>query len=148
MNIAWAVPRNKRTNPIGAGVRSLLIVVTAGVAVVATTTVFIFAGTVGAESGVLSSPAAIVATLAAVVVNTVIFDVVFRVATAARLGLLDVLPGAVLAAVLWQRCRSSAPPTPTTWYGLDPDVRTRSPSSSASWRGRSWSPSAWCSASS
>ena len=102
MNIAWAVPRNKRPNPIKARVRSLLIVLTAGVAVVATTTVSIIAGTVGAEGGVLSSPAAIAATIAAVVVNTVIFDVVFRVATAARLGLLDVLPGAVLAAILWQ----------------------------------------------
>lgn len=102
MNIAWAVPRNKRPNPIKARVRSLLIVGTAGVAVVATTTVSVLAGTLGADGGVMSSTAAIPATIVAIVLNSLIFDVVFRVATAARLGLLDVLPGAVLAAILWQ----------------------------------------------
>lgn len=102
MNIAWAVPRNLRPNPIKARLRSLLILLTAGVAVLATTTVSVLAGTLGAEGGVVSSPAAVLATIIAVGVNSLVFAVAFRVAAAARLGLLDVLPGAVLAAILWQ----------------------------------------------
>ena len=44
----------------------------------------------------------IVVAVAAVLANTVIFAVVFRIACAIRLRLRDVLPGAVLSAVVWQ----------------------------------------------
>ena len=102
MNTAWAVPRNDRPNPVKARLRSLLIILTGGLAVVATSTVSVLAGTLGAPGGIMSSEAAVPATIAAVVANTLIFAAVFRVGTARRLNLGDVLPGAVLAAVLWQ----------------------------------------------
>jgi membrane protein len=102
LNIAWAVPRNDRPNPVKARLRSLLIILTGGVAVIATTSVSVLAGTLGASDGVLSSEAAVPASLAAVVANAVVFSVVFRIATATRLRIRDVLPGAVLVAVLWQ----------------------------------------------
>ena len=37
MNVAWSVPRNRRPNPLKARLRSLLLLATAGVAVLATT---------------------------------------------------------------------------------------------------------------
>jgi membrane protein len=102
MNISWAVPRNDRPNPVKARLRSVLIVLTGGVAVIATTTVSVLAGTLGATDGMLSSEAAIPASIAAVVANSLVFAAVFRIATATRLRIRDVLPGAVLVAVLWQ----------------------------------------------
>jgi membrane protein len=102
VNIAWAVPRNDRPNPVKARLRSLLLIATGGIAVLATTTVSVLAGSFGATDGVMSSEAAIPATVAAVVLNSVIFAAVYRIATATRLRLRDVLPGAVLSAVVWQ----------------------------------------------
>ena len=102
MNTAWAVPRNRRPNPLKARGRSVLILLTAGVAVLTTTTLSVIAGTAGARHGVFSSPMAIFTTVAAVAANTVIFGAVFRIATARRLSFRDNAPGAVLAAIVWQ----------------------------------------------
>jgi membrane protein len=102
VNTAWAVPRHRRPNPLKARGRSLLILATAGVAVLATTTLSILAGTAGARHGVFTSPTAILTAAAAVAVNTVIFGAVFRIATARRISFADNAPGAVLAAIVWQ----------------------------------------------
>ena len=100
MNVAWSVPRHRRPNPIKARLRSLLLLTTAGIAVLATTTLSILAGTVG--SGGLASPMAIVAAIGAVAVNTVIFGAVFRIATARTISFSHNAPGAILAALVWQ----------------------------------------------
>ena len=97
MNVAWAVPRHRRPNPIKARLRSLLLITTAGIAVLATTTLSIVVGTGG-----VTSPMAIVASIGAVAVNTVIFGAVFRIATARRVSFGHNAPGAVLAALVWQ----------------------------------------------
>jgi membrane protein len=102
MNVAWAVPRNSRPNALKSRGRSLLMLATAGIAVLATTTLSIIAGTAGAKDGVFSSPTASVTAIAAVAVNSLIFAAVFRIATARRLGISEIAPGAVLAAVWWQ----------------------------------------------
>jgi membrane protein len=102
INVAWAVPRNDRPNPFQARLRSVLIVLTGGLAVLATTTVSVLAGALGAPGGVMSNRAEAFTTVAAVTANTVIFAAVFRIATPLRLRIRDVLPGAVLAAVVWQ----------------------------------------------
>jgi membrane protein len=101
-NVAWAVPRHRRPNPLRARLRSLVLLATAGVAVVATTSLSILAATAGARSGVFTSATAIVGNVAAVVVNAVIFGAVFVIGTARPLRLRDVAPGAVIAALLWQ----------------------------------------------
>jgi uncharacterized BrkB/YihY/UPF0761 family membrane protein len=80
----------------------VLILLTAGVAVLATTTISILAGTAGARDGVFSSPTAILTTVAVVAVNAAIFGAVFRIATARPISFADNVPGAVLAAVVWQ----------------------------------------------
>ena len=101
MNVMWAVPRNRRPNPLKARARSILLIATAGVAVLATTALSIAAGP-AANADQLASPVAIVATLAAVVLNSIIFVAVFRVATARRVRLGELLPGAIVAAIVWQ----------------------------------------------
>jgi membrane protein len=102
MNVAWAVPRHVRPNPITARGRSLLLVATAGLAVLATTTLSAFAGAVGAGDGALSSPTSLAVTAGAVVVDAMIFAAVFRIATAARLSFGAVVPGAFFASIVWQ----------------------------------------------
>ena len=100
MNVMWAVPRNHRPNPLQARGRSVLLIATAGVAVLATTALSIAAGP--ANQGGLASPVAIVAAVGAVVLNSIIFVAAFRIATARRLGLGELLPGAIVAAFVWQ----------------------------------------------
>ena len=102
MNVAWAVPRHRRPNPITARGRSLLLVATAGLAVLATTTLSAFAGAVGAGDGAMSSPTSLAVTAGAVVVDAMIFAAVFRIATATRISFGAVVPGALFASIVWQ----------------------------------------------
>ena len=99
MNSAWSVPRNSRPNPFLARGRSLLLLGTAGVAVIGTTALSAL-GTVDVGSfGALFRVGVIVAS---VLVNVVVFVAAFRVATPRRLSIGQVAPGAIGAAVLWQ----------------------------------------------
>ncbi|MCZ2839806.1 YihY/virulence factor BrkB family protein [Modestobacter sp. VKM Ac-2985] len=99
MNTAWAVPRNSRPNPFLARGLSLLLVATAGLAVIGTTALATFtaghAGSMGGASRVLT-------VLGSVLLNAAVFVFAFRLATARPLTIRQVLPGAFLAAVLWQ----------------------------------------------
>ncbi len=99
MNTAWNVPRNNRPNPFLARGRSLLLLATAGVAVIGTTAL----STLGTGSaGSLGMVLRTLALVASVLVNALVFVFAFRLATTRRLTVRQVLPGAVLAAVLWQ----------------------------------------------
>jgi membrane protein len=103
MNVAWAIPRNRRPNPILVRVRSLLLLATAGVAVIATTLVSALAS--AAESfGANGLGAGVKACLivASVAVNTGVFLLAFRIATARDLSWRRSAPGAVTAALAWQ----------------------------------------------
>lgn len=108
MNVAWAVPRNLRPNPLRARLRSLLLIVIAGIPVLATT-ILSALGSSGKSYGAdVSGVVAIMATLAAVIVNTLVFMVVFRVSTGHRLTTRQVAPGAVAAAAAWQLLQLTA----------------------------------------
>ena len=98
MNVAWAVPRNSRPNPLKARARSLLLLGTVGIAVLATTALSVVRTRVG-DLGGLGSALSLAALVA---VNAGVFTVAFRIATARALRVRDVLPGAILAAVAWQ----------------------------------------------
>ncbi|WP_241176018.1 YihY/virulence factor BrkB family protein [Modestobacter sp. KNN46-3] len=99
MNTAWAVPRNSRPNPFLARGLSLLLVATAGLAVIGTTALATFtaghAGSLGGASRVLT-------VIGSVAINAAVFVFAFRLATARPLTTRQVLPGALIAAVLWQ----------------------------------------------
>jgi YihY family inner membrane protein len=99
MNTAWRVPRNNRPNPLLARGRSLLLLGTAGLAVIGTT-ILSTLGSTGAGS--LGLVLKVLALAASVVLNAGVFVLGFRLATARRLSVREVAPGAITAAVLWQ----------------------------------------------
>lgn len=103
MNVAWGVPRHRRPNPILLRIRSLLLLVTVGVAVIATTVLSALgaaAESFGAPTVGLGIKAVLVAV--SVVVNAGVFLLAFRVATARDLSWRSSAPGALIAAVAWQ----------------------------------------------
>ena len=102
MNVAWSVPRNRRPNPVKVRLRSLLLIGTAGIAVLATTILSALGGSAAASGALFTGWVAVLVTAAAVVVNAAIFVVAFRVSTAIKLSVRDVAPGAIIAAVIWQ----------------------------------------------
>lgn len=103
MNVAWSVPRNRRPNPLKARLRSVLLIGTAGIVVLATTILSALGASAAASGGGLFSGwVALLVTATAVVVNAAVFIVGFRVATAIKLSVGDVAPGAIIAAVIWQ----------------------------------------------
>ena len=99
MNIIWSVPRNHRPNLVRARGRALVLLGTVGLAVLLTTGLSAVSGGAGA----LGLGLRVLSLLAAVVVNIGAFIVGFPLATAGALSVCDVLPGAVAAAVAWQR---------------------------------------------
>ncbi|MEO5840435.1 MAG: YihY/virulence factor BrkB family protein [Acidimicrobiales bacterium] len=102
MNVAWAVPRNLRPNPLKARLRSLLLIATAGIPVLATTVLSALGSSARSFGADISGLVAVLATLASVIVNTVVFVLVFRVSTGDRLTIRQVAPGALAAAAAWQ----------------------------------------------
>lgn len=106
LNQVWAIPRRAWPDPFRAYARALLLVAGIGLALVATTAL---SGFTTAEhalgwvlGGTLSLVLRIVAIALAVVVNTGVFVLAFRVLTARHVPLRDLRPGAVAAGVAWQ----------------------------------------------
>jgi membrane protein len=98
MDSAWAVPRNVRPDPVRSRLRSLLMLIVLGSAAIASTVISSIGHIV--ESFGLISKAWLV--LLAVAINGAICVVLFKVSTARDLRWRDVLPGALIAAVVWQ----------------------------------------------
>jgi YihY family inner membrane protein len=102
LNVAWSVPRNKRPNPIALRLRSLILVVTSGIFVLAITIV----STVGSETEIfgprVDATVSWLIRLVTVVLIGALLTVVFRLAAARRHHLGRAAPGAFTVAVLWQ----------------------------------------------
>jgi membrane protein len=103
MNTAWRVPRNDRPNPFKARARSLLVLATGGVAVIATTALSALGASGAGSFGVAIR---ILVLAASVALNAAVFVFVFRIATARTLSISDVAPGALTAAIIWQLLQS------------------------------------------
>jgi membrane protein len=97
MDTVWSVPRNNRPNPIISRVRSVFLLIVLGAGLVATTVVSLLGGAFGALGGNVR----LFLGIASVVVDIGIFLVAFRVFTARSVSFRDVVPGAIVAAVLW-----------------------------------------------
>lgn len=95
METIWAVPKNLRPDPLRSRLRSLLLLLVLGSALVATTGLV----ALGQFLGALGAAGVVVAGLA---VNTTVCVVAFRVTTTRPLTVKEVLPGALSAAVIWQ----------------------------------------------
>ncbi len=102
MNIAWAVPRNRRPNPIVVRLRSMLLMLTTGIAVLATTVLSGVVSSADAWGAEVSTGVSVLATVVAILINAFVFVLVFRIATARPLALREVILGAIVAAVIWQ----------------------------------------------
>ncbi|MCW2800252.1 MAG: ribonuclease [Aeromicrobium sp.] len=101
-NIAWSVPRNNRANPIILRLRSIIFLAISGAGILAlaiATSVFANPGAVGAD---LESTLRWVIRLVGFALTMVIFVSVFRLISHGRAGWRSVLPGATVAALLWQ----------------------------------------------
>jgi len=98
MNVAWAVPKNKRPNPVLARLRSLLLLATSGLMLVATTAV-----SAVSNQGLLGRGTAqtVLFLLVSALLNVGVLVLALRLATALPLTLREVLPGAVLGGVVW-----------------------------------------------
>lgn len=97
LNVAWSVPRNNRPNPIVLRLKSLLLLLTLGVFMIAITTVSIAGAEIFGDSMLIRW----LIRLANVTLVGILLTVVFRLAAARRHHLGRAAPGAVTVAVLW-----------------------------------------------
>lgn len=101
-NRAWAVPRNRRPNPLTARLRSLLFLPVLGAGILVTTALAGLTTSANAYGADLGEAVRVLAILLAVVANIGLFMVVFRVLTASEVPTRDLRIGAVAAGVGWQ----------------------------------------------
>jgi membrane protein len=102
MNIAWAVPRNQRPNPIQIRVRGARLLATVGLAFAATTVIAGLSNRVGSFGWGLGVLAKLGFVLLATALNAVTFSLVMRMATTRAVSLREAAPGAIAAAIVWQ----------------------------------------------
>jgi len=103
MNTIWAVPRNVRSKPLHSRGRSLLLLATAGLALIGTT---LLSALSASGAGSLGTVLKLFALVSSIAVNVCVFVFVFRIATVRKVTIRDVLPGAVAAAIGWQLLQS------------------------------------------
>jgi membrane protein len=102
-NKVWAVPRSSRPNPIMARVLSLSMLVALGVGLIVSTALSALSAVAGRIGGSeLGVGVRALLALAAVVLNVALLAFAFRLLTAQKGGTRRVLPGAIVAAVIWQ----------------------------------------------
>jgi membrane protein len=111
MNIAWAVPRNRRPNPFTLRLRSLLLLLTTGAAILGIATV----SALGTSTEVFGAQAndllGWVVRLVTVLLTGAVLTLIFRIAAARRHHLVQAAPGAFATAVMWQGLQLLG-----TWY--------------------------------
>lgn len=98
MNTIWRVPRNSRPNPITGRLRSILLMVLLGLSILGTTALAAIGSTVSGFPGLVKVGIGI-GTFA---INLAVFTVGFRLATARDITLRQTVPGALVAAAVWQ----------------------------------------------
>ena len=106
VNVAWAVPRNSRLNPILSRISSLFLLVLAGLTVLAITILTSVASHVDVFGRDAAAGFGWLLTLGSVVLNAAVLAVMMRFATTHRQSFRASLPGALVVAVLWQALQS------------------------------------------
>ncbi len=99
MHVAWSVPRNSRPNPIYARVKSLILLLTAGVALLSLTIVSTIASTTTAFFDVGTKW--LLPVLTVLVVGSML-TILFRFAATGQHSLRRAAPGGFALAVMWQ----------------------------------------------
>jgi membrane protein len=102
LNKVWGVPRGSRPNPLKARVRSVLMLMIAGAAILLTTALSALTTAAEAYGGGLGVAGRIGTGLLAVALNLVLFVFAFRLLTVRAVTIGHIRGGAVAAAVIWQ----------------------------------------------
>lgn len=102
MNTAWSVPRNSRPNPILLRLKSLVLVITAGAAVIGISVLSVLASSTQVLGGSMDATIQWLIRIATVLVIGLLLTLLFRVAAARRHNWRSAVPGAFTLAVLWQ----------------------------------------------
>lgn len=102
MNVAWSVPRNSRPNPILLRLRSLLMIVVAGTAVLGLTAVSVVIRETGLIGGDDPPVPRWLVSLAAALLLALLLTFLFRVAAARDHPWWYAAPGGLFVAILWQ----------------------------------------------
>ena len=102
VNVAYAVPRNSRLNPVLSRVSSLLLLTAAGLTVLAVTVLTSFASHIDVLGADVAGDIGWLLKLGSVAINALVLAAMMRLATSQRQTFRSALPGAVLVAVLWQ----------------------------------------------
>jgi membrane protein len=102
VNVVWAIPRNSRLNPLVSRLRSLLWLVVAGVALVFIAVLTSVSSHVEVFGSDLNGGVHWLVVVATVAVTAGVLAMMMRWSTPQKGRLTDVLPGALVIAVLWQ----------------------------------------------
>jgi membrane protein len=102
VNVAWAVPRNSRLNPILSRASSLVLLALAGLTVLGVTVLTSVASHAEVFDAEVNRGIGWLLTLASVALNALVLAVMMRLATSHRERLRASLPGALAVAVGWQ----------------------------------------------
>lgn len=102
MNIAWSVPRNSRPNPLLLRLRSLLLLATAGLAVLALSVLSALSSGTEVFGPRVDTTLRWVILVATVLLNGAVLTLLFRLAAAGDRGWRSAAPGAFVLAVMWQ----------------------------------------------
>lgn len=102
MNFTWNIPRNRRPNPFLLRAKSLLLLLTLGAFVLATTALSQLTAILGALGTRVPGILDTVTTGGSLLISTGLYFTVARIGIAQYVGNRTLLPGAVLWALLWQ----------------------------------------------
>lgn len=101
-HIAWSVPRNRRPNPVYSRFKSLLLLTTAGLSLLAVSTLTTLVTSTEVFDRWVGSGAKVVVPLATVLVVGTFLTALFRVAASGRHTFRRAAPGGYTLALLWQ----------------------------------------------
>ena len=101
LNIAWSVPRNSRPNPVLLRLRSLLLLVTAGVAVLAVSSLSVLGSNTQVFGRDIDATLRAVIQLATVLVNGTVLTLLFRLGSAREHRFRFAAPGGFSVSVMW-----------------------------------------------
>ena len=102
MNFTWNIPRNRRPNPFLMRAKSLLLLLTLGAFLVATTALSQLTAILGAFGTTLPGALDLVTTAGSLAISAGLYFAVSRIGIAQYVGNRTLLPGALVWAVLWQ----------------------------------------------
>ncbi|MGN6722014.1 MAG: YihY/virulence factor BrkB family protein [Marmoricola sp.] len=102
INVALAVPRNSRVNPIVARLRSLVLLLGGGLTVLTIAVLSSLASQPGGFGIHVGSSLAWILRISSAVLTAFVLGAMVRFASSRRLTIRQVIPGAAVVAVLWQ----------------------------------------------